>query len=422
MAVTGLTGVTAVSGGGSHTCAVLTDGTARCWGENVFGQLGNGTTTTSTTPVPVTGLTGVVAISAGWQHTCALLGSGAIQCWGQGQFGKLGNGSTTNRTTPVAVSGIAGAVGVTAGWWHHSCALLNGGAVKCWGANQWGQFGNGTVANSSTPITMTGPGVVWESSNTGVATINGSGLASGLNAGTTTITATDSSGASASTTLTVAAQTGTFTLSVNRAGTGTGSVSSNPPGINCGADCSEPYGSGTSVTLTATASGGSTFAGWSGCNTVSGATCTVTMTAAKTVTASFDPPRFVLTVAKTGSGSGTVSSSPSGIKLRRGLFRAVRQRHQRDADGERRRRIHVRQLERVQHGFRRHVYGGRERGDHGHRDVQPGGRRRDADGRVRRRRVHVRRPLRRDGEVHGAQPVRTAWRRLLDGLDGCSFP
>ena len=133
---------------------MLTDGTVRCWGENDFGQLGNGTTTTSTTPVQVAGLSGVVGISAGWRHTCALLGSGAIQCWGQGQFGQLGNGSTTNRTTPVPVSGITGAVGVTAGWWHHSCALLSGGTVRCWGANNWGQFGNGTRTSSLTPVTM----------------------------------------------------------------------------------------------------------------------------------------------------------------------------------------------------------------------------------------------------------------------------
>jgi alpha-tubulin suppressor-like RCC1 family protein len=154
VAVTGLTGVTAVSGGGAHTCAVLSDDTVRCWGENLFGQLGNGSTTTATTPVAVAGLSGVVDVSAGWRHTCALLGNGTIQCWGQGQFGQLGNGSTTNRTTPVAVSGITGAVGVTAGWWHHSCALLGGGAVRCWGANDWGQFGSGTRTNSSTPVTM----------------------------------------------------------------------------------------------------------------------------------------------------------------------------------------------------------------------------------------------------------------------------
>ncbi len=154
VAVSGITSAVAVSGGGEHTCAVLSDGTVRCWGENDFGQLGNGTTAASRTPVPVTGLTGVTAISAGWRHTCALLGNGTIQCWGQGHFGELGNGSTTNRTTPVPVSGITGAIGLTAGWWHHSCALLSGGTVKCWGTNDWGQFGAGTKTSSSIPVTM----------------------------------------------------------------------------------------------------------------------------------------------------------------------------------------------------------------------------------------------------------------------------
>ena len=162
---------------------------------------------------------------------------------------------------------------------------------------------------------MTGPGVTWASSNTAVATIDAGGRATGVNPGSTTITATDSSGANASTTLTVSGPTGQFTLSVVRAGGGTSSVSSNPPGINCGSDCSEPYNSGASVTLTASAAGGSTFTGWGGCDTVSGTTCTVTMSAARTVTATFDTPQFVLTVSKAGAGSsnGTVSSSPPGI-------------------------------------------------------------------------------------------------------------
>jgi len=133
---------------------VLTDGTVRCWGENEFGQLGNGTTATSTTPVQVVGITGAVDVSLGWRHSCALLGNGTVQCWGQGQFGQLGNGSTTNRTTPVQVSGITGAVGLTAGWWHHSCALLGAGTAQCWGANDWGQLSNGTTTGSSIPVTM----------------------------------------------------------------------------------------------------------------------------------------------------------------------------------------------------------------------------------------------------------------------------
>jgi alpha-tubulin suppressor-like RCC1 family protein len=315
-AVSGITGAVAISGGGAHTCALLSDGTVRCWGENEVGQLGNGTTTTSATPVQVAGIAGAVAVSAGWLHTCAVLGNGTVHCWGQNQFGQLGNGTTSGSTTQVTVSGITSAVAITAGWWHHSCALLGDTTVRCWGINDWGQFGNGTRTNSSIPVTMRGTGVTWRSSNTAVATIDATGRATGVNAGTTTITATDGGGSTGSTTLTVSAgQPSQFTLSVARAGAGTGTVSSNPPGINCGADCSEPYNSGTSVTLTSSAAAGSTFAGWSGCDTVSGATCTVTMNAARTVTATFTVPQsqFVLTVSKTGTGSGTVSSSPAGI-------------------------------------------------------------------------------------------------------------
>jgi hypothetical protein len=159
---------------------------------------------------------------------------------------------------------------------------------------------------------MSGTGVTWTSSDTAVATIDASGRATGVGAGTTTITATDFSGASASTTLTVV---GEVNLSVVRTGAGTGTVSSSPPGIDCGTDCSEAYASGTVVTLTASAAGGSTFAGWSGCDTVSGATCTVTVDSARTAIAAFDLKRFTLTVNKTGlvSGQGSVTSNPPGI-------------------------------------------------------------------------------------------------------------
>jgi alpha-tubulin suppressor-like RCC1 family protein len=310
--VNGITDAAGVKGGGFHTCAVLQEGTVQCWGENEIGQLGDGTRRRSTTPVQVVGIANAVAVTAGWRHSCGLLVDGTVRCWGDNEFGQLGNGTTTSSSTPVQVTGITDAVAVSASWWHHSCALLEDGTVRCWGANDWGQLANGTTTGSSIPVAMTGSGVTWTSSNTSVATVDVSGRATGVSAGTTTITATDRSGANASATLTVRELS---TLSVIRSGSGAGTVSSSQPGISCGTDCSESYDSNSSVTLTATADSRSTFFGWIGCDAVSGTTCTVTMGTTRTVTAIFDLRRFGLTVNRAGVGSslGSVSSSPSGI-------------------------------------------------------------------------------------------------------------
>src|SRR3989344_3312230 len=108
----------------------------------------------------------------------------------------------------------------------------------------------------------------------------------------------------------------TFDLTVSKAGTGAGTVTSNPTGINCGSDCDETYTSGTSVTLTAGAAAGSTFAGWSGGGCLGTGTCQVTVTAATIVTATFNtlpPSTYALTVSKAGTGAGTVTSNPTGI-------------------------------------------------------------------------------------------------------------
>lgn len=107
----------------------------------------------------------------------------------------------------------------------------------------------------------------------------------------------------------------TYSLTVSTSGTGSGTVASNPAGISCGTDCSESYASGTSVVLTATAASGSAFAGWGDACSGLASSCTVNMSAAKTVTASFTTvsANRLITVTKTGSGTGTVTSSPSGI-------------------------------------------------------------------------------------------------------------
>lgn len=157
VAVAGLSrNVVAIAGGGFHTCALIaTTGAVQCWGQNVWGQLGDGTTTDSSTPVTVSGLAaGAIAISAGGFHTCALLSTGAVQCWGQNQYGQLGNGSTTGSPTPVTVSGLASGVVAIATGVSHSCGLSQAGAVQCWGRNQFGQLGGGSTSNSSTPVTV----------------------------------------------------------------------------------------------------------------------------------------------------------------------------------------------------------------------------------------------------------------------------
>ena len=146
---------TALGGGASSGCALLEDGTVRCWGRNDQGTLGDGTLVNRNTPAPVSGLSGALAIAGGISnHVCVLQTSG-VSCWGFNSYGQLGNGSIANATSPVAVSGLTDAVQVSVGGWS-SCARRAGGAVVCWGRNDSGQLGNGTETSSSIPVTVTG--------------------------------------------------------------------------------------------------------------------------------------------------------------------------------------------------------------------------------------------------------------------------
>jgi alpha-tubulin suppressor-like RCC1 family protein len=146
-----------VSAGITHTCSVTEAGRVVCWGENNFGQLGNGTTTSSTTPVAVSGLSsGVQEVAAGGAYTCALTGAGAVECWGRNAEGQLGNGTTTSSTTPVAVSGLSSGVVAIAAGAFHACALTRAGAAVCWGNNGSGQLGDGTTTTRTTPVTVSG--------------------------------------------------------------------------------------------------------------------------------------------------------------------------------------------------------------------------------------------------------------------------
>jgi alpha-tubulin suppressor-like RCC1 family protein len=136
-------GVLAVAAGGAHACALMEDGGVKCWGGNGFGELGNDTRTESSAPVDVAGLTsGVAAISAGSNHTCALTAAGGVKCWGQNDFGQLGDGTYNLSRTPVDALGLTAGVDAIEAGDIHTCAVLAGGGVKCWGWNGDGELGN----------------------------------------------------------------------------------------------------------------------------------------------------------------------------------------------------------------------------------------------------------------------------------------
>jgi alpha-tubulin suppressor-like RCC1 family protein len=145
--------------GDTHTCAALSDGTARCWGANGDGQLGDGTSTAQplATVAPAVGgatpLAGIEALTAGDGHTCARLADGGVRCWGRGTRGQLGAAATTSSATPVTTPLASPADDVTAGA-AHTCAATAGGEVACWGANDDGQLGAPPSAGASSPATV----------------------------------------------------------------------------------------------------------------------------------------------------------------------------------------------------------------------------------------------------------------------------
>ena len=154
--VSGLTGAVAVSAGENHSLAVKSDGTVWAWGYNNYGQLGNGyPSSSSNIPLRVSELTGAVAISAGYAHSLALKSDGTVWAWGFNGVGELGNGTTnTSSNVPVQVSQVSGLTGVVAigAGSDHNLAVKSDGTVWAWGFNDSGQLGNGTISSRGTPV------------------------------------------------------------------------------------------------------------------------------------------------------------------------------------------------------------------------------------------------------------------------------
>jgi alpha-tubulin suppressor-like RCC1 family protein len=146
--------IESLTAGSAHTCGI-SEGQVLCWGDNRFGQLGDGTAEGKPQPTTVVGLPSTpTQVTAGAVHTCAVLSGGAAYCWGQNLQGQLGDGSNTNRSTAVAVAGghrfrVLYAGGAL------TCGITTGGTQLCWGLNQSGQLGDGTRQGRSTPTGIT---------------------------------------------------------------------------------------------------------------------------------------------------------------------------------------------------------------------------------------------------------------------------
>ena len=161
----GVTAVVALAGGFRHFIALTRDGTVWTWGENARGQCGDGDTKYRDTPFQVKGLTGVTAVDAdsnmpednptGRGHSMALKRDGTVWTWGDNQYGQLGNGASMNQLTPVQVVGIEGIVAIAAGG-SCSAALGKDGRIWCWGSNKYGQLCNGTTKDSANPVQVKG--------------------------------------------------------------------------------------------------------------------------------------------------------------------------------------------------------------------------------------------------------------------------
>jgi YVTN family beta-propeller protein len=310
-------GMVAIAASGDHACALTTEGGVKCWGNNFAGQLGDNTyDNLRNTPVDVSGLAnGVAAIAAAGDlsffappnltsHTCALTATGGVKCWGLNAYGQLGDNSFTSRSTPVDVSGLASGVGAITAGFAHTCALTTEGGVKCWGSNQFGQLGDGTSSGSRpfpAPVMIpTPPPQCTLTASPSTITLGGSAtLTAACNPDATSYAWTPAPGlvaGPANTAVVTPTAIGTFQYSVTGSNAdGTGNTASTSVTVICS------YSIPASQSVAAIASTG---------------TLSVTSPSGCAWTASSNVEWITITSGSSGSGNGTVAyavaANPSG--------------------------------------------------------------------------------------------------------------
>lgn len=137
-------------------CAITQAARAYCWGTNLHGQLGNGTTEASSVPVPVDGNLQWASLSAGNQHMCGLTTDGEAYCWGSNVRGQFGNGSTRDARSPQRIARAGTYVALSTGG-NHTCGLTPAGVAHCWGQGQYGQLGDGKLGDRLHPVKVLDP-------------------------------------------------------------------------------------------------------------------------------------------------------------------------------------------------------------------------------------------------------------------------
>jgi alpha-tubulin suppressor-like RCC1 family protein len=150
-----LTNAIDVDGGFHHSLGIRADSTVWAWGENNYGQLGNGTFNDTSLPVQVKNIDSAIQVAAGSNYSLALKSDGTVWAWGRNTYGQLGDNSTVDRALPVKVKNLNNVVDIAAGN-GHAVAVRADGTVWAWGKNNYGQLGNGTTQDDSIPVQVDG--------------------------------------------------------------------------------------------------------------------------------------------------------------------------------------------------------------------------------------------------------------------------